>query len=309
MSHFTCLVIGPNIEAQLQPFHEYECTGTDVDRTEEARAEYERQTKTMARNDATGELVDAYDDRFYRDPTAEEIAKHGPFHGSGFGGGCPSYSSKDWGDGEFVRLIKRTNENAQWDWWVIGGRWTGFFPLKERATGVLGRPGLMTPRAEAGTADQCRKGDIDFERARAEAEKEAAEDFAKWERCFADAPTPEPWSAFFDRIGEGYSTEQARQDYSRQVALTRWERVKDHDYRCPVSTFGLDRQAYIDRCRNGALVPFAIVKDGKWHERGSMGWWGCVSNEMDTDAWNEQVQRLYDDLPDDTMLTIVDCHI
>lgn len=128
-------------------------------------------------------------------------------------------------------------------------------------------------------------------------------------RCFADAPTPEPWSAFFDRIGEGYSTEQARQDYSRQVALTRWERVKDHDYRCPVSTFGLDRQAYIDRCRNGALVPFAIVKDGKWHERGSMGWWGCVSNEMDTDAWNEQVQRLYDDLPDDTMLTIVDCHI
>ena len=29
MSHFTVLVIGENIDQQLAPFHEFECTGTN----------------------------------------------------------------------------------------------------------------------------------------------------------------------------------------------------------------------------------------------------------------------------------------
>lgn len=29
MSHFTVLVIGPNYEEQLAPYHEFECTGCD----------------------------------------------------------------------------------------------------------------------------------------------------------------------------------------------------------------------------------------------------------------------------------------
>ena len=53
----------------------------------------------------------------------------------------------------------------------------------------------------------------------------------------------------------------------------------------------------------------AIVMDGKWYERGEMGWWGMVSNEQDTDAWNAQVSTLLDSLPDDTDISVVDCHI
>jgi hypothetical protein len=47
MSHFSVLVIGGNVEEQLQPFHEFECTGTDdqyvqeIDQTEEARKNFE----------------------------------------------------------------------------------------------------------------------------------------------------------------------------------------------------------------------------------------------------------------------------
>ncbi len=30
MSHFTVLVVGDNVEEQLAPFHEFECTGEEI---------------------------------------------------------------------------------------------------------------------------------------------------------------------------------------------------------------------------------------------------------------------------------------
>ena len=54
---------------------------------------------------------------------------------------------------------------------------------------------------------------------------------------------------------------------------------------------------------------FAVVKDGKWYERGKMGWFAVVSDEKDKDAWNEEVKQLLASLPPDTLLTMYDCHI
>jgi hypothetical protein len=357
MSHFTCLVIGPDYKAQLQPFHEFECTGiddqyvVDQDRTEEARKTYAEATTPHARNDATGEVICAYDDRFYRDFTPEEQEKLHPLGGSGCGGGL-SWTSKDWGDGlgyrakvheipagwtkisvptsevepfaefiegyyggsvlrhgeertndhgfievneagEVVRFVDRTNPNAHWDWYVIGGRWEGFFPLKHGST-----------------ADQVRKGDVDFKRAREEAAQKGALVFDAWARCWSGASHPDPWSAFYERIADGYTIDQARADYHAQPTIQRWNSGEGrHHMRCPVETYGFDRETYVRSCSDHALVPHAIVKDGKWHERGDMGWWGMVSNEKDQGEWDAEVQRLYDDLPDDTILTLVDCHI
>lgn len=53
------------------------------------------------------------------------------------------------------------NPNSRWDWWVIGGRWTGYFAAK---SGFTGQPGLMTDRANPGYYDCVRKGDIDMAR-------------------------------------------------------------------------------------------------------------------------------------------------
>lgn len=55
MSHFTVIVIGPDYEAQLQPFHEFECIGIDdehvinVDETERFLAEYKNEKQTLYR--------------------------------------------------------------------------------------------------------------------------------------------------------------------------------------------------------------------------------------------------------------------
>ena len=54
------------------------------------------------------------------------------------------------------------------------------------------------------------------------------------------------------------------------------------------------------------IVCFAFLKDGIWHERGEMRWFDCVSNEkMD---WDDQFKKLVRELPDDSLITIVDCH-
>ena len=54
---------------------------------------------------------------------------------------------------------------------------------------------------------------------------------------------------------------------------------------------------------------FAVVKDGKWYERGKMGWWAVVTDEKDKDAWHEEVKLLLASLSPDTLLTMYDCHI
>ena len=40
-----------------------------------------------------------------------------------------------------------------------------------------------------------------------------------------------------------------------------------------------------------------------------MGWWGMASNEEDKDTWAERFYEMFNELPDDTVLTAVDCHI
>lgn len=57
------------------------------------------------------------------------------------------------------------------------------------------------------------------------------------------------------------------------------------------------------------ISAFAVVKDGKWYERGKMGWFAVVSDEKDKDVWIEEVKQLLASLPSDTLLTMYDCHI
>ena len=56
-------------------------------------------------------------------------------------------------------------------------------------------------------------------------------------------------------------------------------------------------------------VPFCVVIDGEWYERGQMGWWACVSNEKDKDVWNEEVAKLLAEIPGNSEVYNVDFHI
>lgn len=113
MSHFSVIVATKEyptekvLEYELQPFHEFECTGKDdefvqdIDETEKLRADWETDTTRRLR-DQDGGLHEPWDNRFYRDPTPEESAKIGPIAGTGSGNGM-SWRSDDWGDGRGYR--------------------------------------------------------------------------------------------------------------------------------------------------------------------------------------------------------------
>lgn len=306
MSHFTVLVIGPDPAAQLQPFHEFECTGIDdeyvqdVDITDEVTEEFQKHRDSYVN---IAEFVRDYHGIEHVVPTNTEPGEAGKYGYAWYMPGQPT---------NVVKVVRRTNPNAKWDWWVVGGRWCGFFPLREGAVGVAGQGAGAARglRAAAGTADQLRVSDVDFDRARREAEERAHKLFDRWERLVAEHGKAEPWS-FFRKCEE---LDKARAAYHAQplvAASNKPEHEGGMGFRlgCWIDDLGYDRDAYVKRERDWALVPYAIVKDGKWFAEDEMGWFGCSDDKIEQGDWNTQVQRLYDDLPPDTLLTLVDCHI
>ena len=56
-------------------------------------------------------------------------------------------------------------------------------------------------------------------------------------------------------------------------------------------------------------MPFCIIIDGVWYERGEMGWWAMVSNEKTTEAWENEIENLLASLPENSDVYNVDFHI
>lgn len=67
---------------------------------------------------------------------------------------------------------------------------------------------------------------------------------------------------------------------------------------------------YVSKIDWEDILPFAFVTPiGEWHERGKMGWWACVFNEKSHDNWKSEFKEFLDSLDEDTIVTVVDCHI
>lgn len=297
MSHFTVMVFGTDVEKQLQPFHEYECTGIKdeyvvwVDCTDEVLEEF---NNSVAHQQEYGDLTS-----FARD-----------YHG---------YDESEDKPGRFGRW---TNPNAKWDWWVIGGRWSGFLKLKPGAKGKHGERSWANPGAdEMDRADQARKGDIDVAGVRDEAGEKAGK---KWDIINPVVGPHEmtfmPWELAQEMSMRGgeVDDELARKTYHGQdvrKAIEAAAEDKENPHRemflwlDALESYFRPREEFVQSARDAAITTFAVLQDGQWVERGEMGWWGCVSNEKDPADWKRQFNTMFDALPDDTLITIVDCHI
>jgi hypothetical protein len=358
MSHFTVLVVGDNVAEQLQPYHEYECTGVMdqyvvfVDHTEEVTKEFNDPENTETRIKLpSGKLVSPYDEMFYRPATQAELDKIGTPIGSGIAHGIIFHTEygpgrernvkvKDTTGMEEVevpvseiyddvyayakethgyekhedddRIGDVTNPNAKWDWWVVGGRWTGFFKPRNGAEAVLGQSGAFGNQPKEGYADQLRKGDIDFEGMREDARQKAADKYHEFHMATLGIDPPErTWAELREQYKD--DIDQAREIHNNHPWIAALRKANldpmfdcTHDYYC-VRRGGRDQ--FIQDAADRVGVTFAVLKDGQWYERGSMGWWGAVADEDDQATWNSKFQELFDSIPDDTMLTVVGCHI
>jgi len=249
MSHFTVLVVGDNWEKQLAPYNKGLEVEPYVDQpAKEVKREYRKIMKKAKTSDE--DYMQEYKHR--PDMPIEKWAED--WYGQSL-------------DAE-GNLLTTYNPDSKWDWYLMGGRWTGFFLLKDGAGGEIGVPGAMTKAClDVKRADQARKGDIDWEGM----VKESLEEYErKWKEALACEDSAEKYFRYDVKEAE------TREDYIRRQAFP--------------STF-------------------AVVKDGKWYEKGKMGWWAIVTDEKDPSDWEDEFRALIADLPDDTLLTLVDCHI
>src|SRR3990167_934768 len=358
MSHFSVLVATAEhpsedvLNRELQPFHEFGCTGTDdqyvqdIDQTEWIRAEFEDATTTRYR-DCDGTLRNPYEDRFYRDPTADESKQIGPLSGTGCGNAI-SWTSRDWGDGrgyrpkvhfcpegmqeievprrdvepfaEYVsewhgkslvkfgespdltgkhkygyallsadgnvaKIIDRTNPNHKWDYWRVGGRYTG----KLQGRGGSQAPasyewGMDNKKPPAGL-DICQKKNLDVEFMKAVAVRKRRE----WvDECCEKASLTfvELGTACRECIeghGEWMKLAEPRPrgaDYRKWLGETGrvlGATAMDKCWELPEPIAGQSLREWIGSAPY--LTSFAFLREGKWAAEGDMGWWACVSNE------------------------------
>lgn len=207
-----------------------------------------------------------------------------------------------------TKVIDRTNPNKKWDWYQLGGRWTGYFTLKPGRRGETGKPGLQTEAPGAGKADAAQKRDIDFTAMRDEAEQKARARYKKFFALLGEHPIPKTWQAVRDEYKDDIAS--ARDAYHAQPGI---KAIQEDDELLwaddPGAEFACTEDEHAQKARDRAVATFAVVKDGQWYEKGRMGWWACVSNEKEQDTWNREVNKLLDSVSGETLLSVYDCHI
>ena len=349
MSHFAVLVVGNDVGAQLQPYHDFRCTGVNdefvvtIDRLAEERRNYETRTTERLRS-SDGPLFDPSEPQFFRDMTPDEIRQFGRTRRGRIR--TTMWDSRDWGDGrgfrakiqfmpegyekvdipyrdimsfaeyisyrnsrvdgdavpdldgvhkygwyrinssgEVVECIVRTNPNARWDWWIEGGRWSEFLQAKNGGYIISGL-----------------KSQIDFDQMRAKRAVAAAQEYEAFVLATRDCEIALSWDEVVSKHGD--DIEAARSEYSAQPAvkairssrILKWDSIED--YYCTLEN-------YVERAHRRAIITFAVIIGGEWRCALPMD---VPSQKLDLNAWAEEFNILIDDLPDDTRLTIVDCH-
>lgn len=204
------------------------------------------------------------------------------------------------------------NPNSKWDWWVIGGRWTGYFKPKKGASGerILGRVKGLDNKPDDGFVDVILKKDVDVEGMKEIARREAMERYDRFQTLVGDQKW-EAWDVIRARWPD--DIEKAREEYHAQFPIKASREkafVEEFGFMMDIDQFLVSREAFIDRAAANALVPFAFLdSETGWHEKGDMGWWGIVRHEKQPEEWGAQFERWWNTLPDDAQLAIVDVHI
>jgi hypothetical protein len=375
MSHASLLVVTDakptqnELQEILLPWHEYECTGierylVDVDETEEITKQFNEPQKVVVFAD--GRVLSRWSEELYvkkdggridgkefelppgareTEMTAEEARAHGVGYKS-MADAAEQWCGAVERDG---RYYKRTNPNRRWDWWQVGGRWTGLLspgydPEKDPANietcrlcdGTGRRADMVVENGCNGcqgtgrcvkwptawvkfSGDQARWGSLDLEKMLAEACKRKSDEWNKAEAEF-EKKVPDKVGFFGTMIQQyegvladlradmdaGRGTGALYQRIEANPRATRLRELVGHANGWDYSIEGAyTRVAHVATAQ--PLTCWAIVKDGRWYERGKMGWWGMSSG--DAVDWPETMGAVLSSIRPDQWVTVVDYHI
>lgn len=362
MSHFTVMVIGDNPEDQLAAFHEFECTGQDdeyvqdLDETEQLQAEYDSAHREYYRL-PNAEFVSKYDateeekeqGTLENLPVAQFITMReflenehcvdlediiGPKERPDLSGAHKyGYTRMD-GD-KLLQFIRRTNPHAKWDWYQLGGRWSGMLKLKPEYSEAVGHAAAFKARGKNIPDTLCEKirnigrgqtswmnADEKLSRNEVDTAPKYAIDFDRMVSDHLSKVVPK-WDAIQEVInGREWLTwaemrekhsdniEAAREEFNKQTVIEDLNaNLLKHRFFVDWEGFKLSREEFIVKESLAAVSTFALLKDGEWREKGEMGWFGMSSNEKDEVDWSNELIGIIEQLPDDTQISVYDCHI
>jgi hypothetical protein len=334
MSHFAVLVIGDDVAQQLAPYQENNMGDCPLeymefeDVEEEKLKEYNTQTTERILT-PEGKLLHSWDDSFripgtfglgtnthkipedcikkeipFKDlyPTFEEFMKD--YHG---------FNEKDEKTGKYGYW---SNPQSYWDWYSIGGRWTGYFKPKEGKTGEIGEPGVFDNKPKNGNVDVIKLCDIDFDRMSNESMSRAKERWIMVHKAIDNIPENLPWSHFISLVDSKMITiDNAKESYRNQerVKIFSSKPLSEHvGWDDLVENYSEPIEEYAEKHRYAGITPFAIVYNKTWISKGKMGWWGMSNDKYSGSDWDKKIKSLFDFLlkeTPETMITAVDCHI
>lgn len=236
-------------------------------------------------------------------------------------------------DGTF-RVINRTNPNAEWDWYQLGGRWSGSLKAKPGATsGVLGDKSWMRGEDEipAGYFDMLKKSEIDLtgmKEDRVAGRRQAWDEtcakyrvlmededltsefidemrvsiiaqkkklFQAWEEL--ESPEGERKKVFWDWVAERMPERFIK---AHQIFAGWFSNIQGSDDYASIEDWIQDVTP---------ISTFAVLKDGQWYAKGEMGWFGMSDDKLTEAQWSGNMRDLIESLDDDDVVAIVDCHI
>lgn len=95
--------------------------------------------------------------------------------------------------------------SPQWDWWTIGGRWRGYFPIADGAASydviaTEARYPSIEAESKLGMCEGGRVRALDLQRQRDDAAEKAGRDWDQYQTVVRGTAPAVPWSAFVERV-------------------------------------------------------------------------------------------------------------
>jgi hypothetical protein len=311
------------------------------DKEPEIQQEYEEESMTRIRM-ADGTLLSPYEPQFKVDPPAD----------------APPFTRHTWkypDDAEEVEVPNKElfdsweafaveygeyerdeqtgkfgywhNPNCKWDWWVIGGRWSGYFPVPEVRKELIGSSGAFGNAPRENCVDVTRISDIDNDAIAVSTRERIAEFWVNYDQFIADLgkerrgghPFGGPRS---DLLSVGLiqckNADELTSD-DREFIVNPWETrphnplpQKRYDVINNTLTTPEARAAFqpVLEAQFNRLRPYSYMDAAGWYEPGEMGWFGMSSESP------ESMKEYADDFTDwvkggdqSDWLVLVDCHI
>jgi hypothetical protein len=265
MSHFSVLVIGSNVEELLSSYDEnLEDVEPYVDKSaDQIQLDFENHKRGIITANKDPAKLNSFErltlslsvvtDEWIKEWSGQELDEYG-------------------------NTLSTYNPDSKWDWYEIGGRWTGSLKLKRGKKGIRGKPGIFGDHTERDPTrcDQCKIKDVNWKVMHKE-----AQDGVK-----------STWDTLMNP-GDNCMYRPSYVDIQRQLHI---------------DMYGT-KEEYVKR--RGIWTTYALLSESDgWVEPGQMGWFGCSSADTKSrDEYDEKFVQIVKSYPKDTMITVVDCHI